>query len=159
MSVAELPIQIDLEKIAQFCRARGIRKLSLFGSVLRDDFDPARSDVDVLASSIRTRWKGLVFVISVTAKNWARLSVARWIFVRVSANTLKRLCAGRPFQFMSAHDPKATLLQIQEAARRLRMICADTRLARRKTVVPKRRRGIKGAPTPSLARQHGKASP
>jgi len=48
MSVAELPIQIDREKVAEFCRARGIRKLSLFGSVLRDDFDPARSDVDVL---------------------------------------------------------------------------------------------------------------
>lgn len=49
MSVADLPIAIDREKIAAFCRARGIRKLSLFGSVLRDDFDPARSDVDVLA--------------------------------------------------------------------------------------------------------------
>ena len=49
MSVAELPIQIDREKIAEFCRERGIRKLSLFGSVVRDDFDPARSDVDVLA--------------------------------------------------------------------------------------------------------------
>ena len=49
VSVAELPIQIDREKIAEFCRARGIRKLSLFGSVLRDDFDPTRSDVDVLA--------------------------------------------------------------------------------------------------------------
>ena len=49
MNVADLPIQIDRDKIAEFCRARGIRKLSLFGSVLRDDFDPARSDVDVLA--------------------------------------------------------------------------------------------------------------
>ncbi len=49
MNVAQLPIQIDREKIAEFCRERGIRKLSLFGSVLRDDFDPARSDVDVLA--------------------------------------------------------------------------------------------------------------
>ena len=48
MSVAELPIQIDREQVAEFCRARGIRKLSLFGSVLRDDFDPAQSDVDVL---------------------------------------------------------------------------------------------------------------
>ncbi len=48
MSVAELPIRVDREKIAQFCRGRGIRKLSLFGSVLRPDFDPARSDVDVL---------------------------------------------------------------------------------------------------------------
>jgi predicted nucleotidyltransferase len=48
MSVTELPIQMDEEKIAAFCRERGIRKLSLFGSVLRDDFDPTRSDVDVL---------------------------------------------------------------------------------------------------------------
>jgi predicted nucleotidyltransferase len=45
----ELPINVDHEKIAAFCRARGIRRLSLFGSVLRDDFDPDRSDVDVLA--------------------------------------------------------------------------------------------------------------
>ena len=52
---AELPIQIDRERIAEFCRARGIRKLSLFGSVLRDDFDPARSDVDVLAELLPTR--------------------------------------------------------------------------------------------------------
>jgi uncharacterized protein len=49
MSVAELPIQIDREQIALFCRERGIRKLSLFGSVLRHDFDPRHSDVDVLA--------------------------------------------------------------------------------------------------------------
>jgi predicted nucleotidyltransferase len=49
MSVAELPIQIDREQVARFCRERGIRKLSLFGSVLHHDFDPQRSDVDVLA--------------------------------------------------------------------------------------------------------------
>jgi predicted nucleotidyltransferase len=49
MSVAELPIPIDREKVAEFCRARGIRRLCVFGSVLREDFDPARSDIDVLA--------------------------------------------------------------------------------------------------------------
>lgn len=49
MSVAELPIQIDRKQVARFCRERGIRKLSLFGSVLHQDFDPQRSDVDVLA--------------------------------------------------------------------------------------------------------------
>jgi predicted nucleotidyltransferase len=49
MSIAELPIPIDREQIARFCRERGIRRLSLFGSVLRRDFDPQRSDVDVLA--------------------------------------------------------------------------------------------------------------
>ena len=35
-------------KIAAFCRKYGIRKFSLFGSVLRDDFGPD-SDVDVVA--------------------------------------------------------------------------------------------------------------
>jgi len=48
MSVADLPIATNREKLAVFCRERGIRKLSLFGSVLRSDFDPTRSDVDVL---------------------------------------------------------------------------------------------------------------
>ncbi len=41
-----LPIPRD--EIAAFCRKHGIRKFSLFGSVLRDDFGPD-SDVDVLA--------------------------------------------------------------------------------------------------------------
>ena len=40
-------IQVDREKIAEFCRRHHIRSLALFGSVLRDDFTP-ESDVDVL---------------------------------------------------------------------------------------------------------------
>lgn len=42
-----LAIEIPEEKIKQFCRRNGIRKLSIFGSVLRDDFNP-ESDVDIL---------------------------------------------------------------------------------------------------------------
>jgi hypothetical protein len=61
MSVAELPIAIDREKVAAFCRERGIRKLSLFGSVLREDFDPARSDVDVLVEFRPGRTPGWEF--------------------------------------------------------------------------------------------------
>ena len=61
MSIAELPIQIDREQIAEFCRARGLRTLSLFGSVLRDDFDPVRSDVDVLAEFAAGVRPGLKF--------------------------------------------------------------------------------------------------
>ena len=30
------------------CRLHGVRKLELFGSILRSDFDPQRSDVDVV---------------------------------------------------------------------------------------------------------------
>ncbi len=40
-------LTIDRERIAQFCRDHHMRKLSLFGSVLRTDFRPD-SDVDVL---------------------------------------------------------------------------------------------------------------
>ena len=40
-------IPIDKEKIADFCRRHHIKRLALFGSVLRDDFGPD-SDVDVL---------------------------------------------------------------------------------------------------------------
>jgi uncharacterized protein len=40
-------IAIDHEKIAAFCQKYGIRRLALFGSVLREDFGPD-SDVDVL---------------------------------------------------------------------------------------------------------------
>jgi uncharacterized protein len=49
VKIGDLRITLDPQAVAAFCRARGIRKLSLFGSVLRDDFDPAHSDVDVLA--------------------------------------------------------------------------------------------------------------
>ena len=40
-------IDIPKDKIANFCRHHHIRKLALFGSVLREDFGP-ESDVDVL---------------------------------------------------------------------------------------------------------------
>ncbi len=42
-----LQIKIPREEIARFCRRNKIRRLALFGSVLRDDFTP-ESDVDVL---------------------------------------------------------------------------------------------------------------
>ena len=40
-------VSLDKTELAKFCRERHIRKLSLFGSVLRSDFGP-ESDVDVL---------------------------------------------------------------------------------------------------------------
>lgn len=40
-------IEIPRDRVAGFCRRHHIRKLALFGSVLRDDFQPS-SDVDVL---------------------------------------------------------------------------------------------------------------
>jgi len=40
-------LNVTAEQIADLCRKFHIRRLSLFGSVLRDDFGPA-SDVDML---------------------------------------------------------------------------------------------------------------
>jgi predicted nucleotidyltransferase len=43
----EIRINFSQPKIAEFCRQHCIRKLALFGSVLREDFG-TESDVDVL---------------------------------------------------------------------------------------------------------------
>ncbi len=40
-------IAVDRKRVAEFCKRNHIRKLALFGSVLRDDFSP-QSDVDML---------------------------------------------------------------------------------------------------------------
>lgn len=42
-------IEIPKEQIAAFCRRWQVAELALFGSVLRDDFNP-ESDVDILVS-------------------------------------------------------------------------------------------------------------
>jgi len=42
-----LPIQVDADQIAGFCKRHHITKLAFFGSVLTDRFGP-ESDVDVL---------------------------------------------------------------------------------------------------------------
>lgn len=46
-----LPFQLDKQGLAQFCRRNQIRTLSLFGSVLREDFE-AGSDVDMLVEFV-----------------------------------------------------------------------------------------------------------
>ena len=52
-------IDIPKEGIAEFCRRNHIRRLSLFGSVLRDDFGPD-SDVDVLVEFERGARVGML---------------------------------------------------------------------------------------------------
>ena len=59
--VTRLPIRFDGDRVAAFCRARGIVRLSLFGSVLREDFDPIRSDIDVLADFKPEATRGIGF--------------------------------------------------------------------------------------------------
>jgi hypothetical protein len=42
-------VELDQHALAEFCRKWGIRELSIFGSALRDDFNP-ESDLDFLVS-------------------------------------------------------------------------------------------------------------
>ena len=46
-NLARIRIEIPQEQIAAFCHRNQVRRLALFGSVLREDFGP-ESDVDVL---------------------------------------------------------------------------------------------------------------
>jgi uncharacterized protein len=53
-------IAVDREGLAEFCRRNHIRRLSFFGSVLREDFGP-ESDVDVLVEFEPGQVPGLAF--------------------------------------------------------------------------------------------------
>ncbi|MCY4551750.1 MAG: nucleotidyltransferase family protein [Defluviicoccus sp.] len=52
-------ISIPKAKLGAFCRANGIRRLSIFGSALRADFGPD-SDIDVLVEFGPDRTPGLL---------------------------------------------------------------------------------------------------
>ncbi|MGA9377694.1 MAG: nucleotidyltransferase family protein [Phormidium sp.] len=56
-----LPIDLPKAEINQFCQQYHIRKLSLFGSVLRDDFTN-ESDIDVLVEFELGKTPGLAIV-------------------------------------------------------------------------------------------------
>ncbi|ACK69452.1 DNA polymerase beta domain protein region [Gloeothece citriformis PCC 7424] len=61
MNIFTLPINLPLEKIQRFCKYYHIRKLSLFGSVLREDFTE-ESDVDVLVEFEEGKTPGLSII-------------------------------------------------------------------------------------------------
>jgi uncharacterized protein len=42
-------------EIAVLCRSFGVKRLSVFGSAARDDFDPSRSDLDFLVEFDRDK--------------------------------------------------------------------------------------------------------
>lgn len=43
-------VQLPKDIIADFCKRNGIRSMALFGSALRDDFQPGKSDIDLLVA-------------------------------------------------------------------------------------------------------------
>lgn len=59
--ITQLPIEIPKDKIAELCLHYHIRKLSLFGSILRDDFRPD-SDIDILVEFEPGYTPGFAFI-------------------------------------------------------------------------------------------------
>jgi predicted nucleotidyltransferase len=60
MTSRRVRIEIPHDRIVDFCRRHHIRRLALFGSVLRDDFTPD-SDVDVLVEFDEGKTPGFVY--------------------------------------------------------------------------------------------------
>lgn len=73
-------LHIDKDAITAFCRQRHIRRLALFGSVLRDDFRPG-SDVDVLVEFEASARVGLLTLAGL------ELELAELIGAEVDLNT------------------------------------------------------------------------
>ena len=46
--MSKIKIKIPLDEIKAFCEKWKVKELSLFGSVLREDFDVKKSDLDIL---------------------------------------------------------------------------------------------------------------
>jgi uncharacterized protein len=61
MLIKNLPITIDTDDIAEFCKKWQIESLALFGSVLRDDFS-SESDVDILVKFLPEARIGWEFI-------------------------------------------------------------------------------------------------
>jgi uncharacterized protein len=57
--MGKISIELPKEKIAEFCKQNHIRKLSLFGSALGDEFRPD-SDIDLLVEFYPEHIPGLI---------------------------------------------------------------------------------------------------
>lgn len=60
--MSQVRVDVQKDKIAEFCRRWKITEFALFGSVLRDDFRPD-SDVDVLVSFAPDARRGFFAIV------------------------------------------------------------------------------------------------
>ena len=95
-------VNVSREELTAFCRRHHIRKLSFFGSVLRDDFRPD-SDIDVLVEFEPGHVPGFAFIdiqdeLSALLGRPVDLltpqSISRWIRARVLADAEVQYAAG-----------------------------------------------------------------
>jgi uncharacterized protein len=88
MTTRQHNINLPLDQIEAFCRRHPIRKLSLFGSVLRDDFTD-QSDVDFLVEFLPDRTPGLFRFIGM--QNELEAMLGREVDLRTLDNFPERL--------------------------------------------------------------------
>ena len=91
----QLRIDLPLEAVADLCRRYGVSELAVFGSVLRDDFDPDRSDVDFLVRFVDNDagpWMGkyLAMEEELEALLGRKVDVVSWRAVEQSRNPIRK---------------------------------------------------------------------
>jgi predicted nucleotidyltransferase len=79
----------DREAIAEFCRRNGIRRLAVFGSLLRDDFGPD-SDIDLLVEFEPGRTPGLITLSGMEMELESMLGGRRRVDLRTPGDLSKR---------------------------------------------------------------------
>ena len=77
-------IGIPRDRIAEFCRRHRIRRLCLFGSILRDDFGP-ESDIDVLVEFEPEALVGLIRLAGI------EFELGRMLGRRIEMHTVRGL--------------------------------------------------------------------
>lgn len=55
------PREIDADRLRHLCAEKGIRRIRVYGSAVRGDFDPTRSDIDLLIDFLPGRTPGFGF--------------------------------------------------------------------------------------------------
>lgn len=92
----QLRLDLPLEAIASICVKHGVSELAVFGSVLRDDFDYHRSDVDFLVRFVGNDagpWmrKFMDIEDELSLLLGRRVDVVDWRGIEQSTNPYRRL--------------------------------------------------------------------
>lgn len=91
----ELRIDLPLQAIADICQAYGVSELAIFGSALRDDFDPDKSDIDLLVRFIDNDagdWgcKYTQMREALTQRLGRKVDIVSWRAIEESTNPYRR---------------------------------------------------------------------
>ncbi|MCX6647183.1 MAG: nucleotidyltransferase domain-containing protein [bacterium] len=78
-----LPFEISNEHLAEYCRKHSVKKLSIFGSALREDFND-ESDIDVLVEFEPGHVPGFIGLAAMEMELASILATDRKVDIRTS---------------------------------------------------------------------------